>query len=617
MSLTLLVIDSRAAWFEASVGGAAADGGSVADGASSPSSDRNGDAAAVGPTARSVLTLPMGTGTVLDRLADSLEGVADKEILVAPNFPITPAYRASLQDDGRRPVRVVDAASLDRRIQEFETSDHLLVVEARLWPVCGLDAATIQRCLRDYRGASYGVAVGADPEGTRELVECDEEGRVRRVQRFYNAVSWPEMGNTGIVFALLPARAMGGLRPVSLTRLRSAMSGRGVLSRDVPLRCDVLDLSDEGEFLAVQERVLAECLDCDTPAGYERRPDAVLIGSDCRIDPTARLVGPVVVQAGSRVDARATIVGPAVLGRGSRIGAESLIAQAVIAPGAETPAMAVIRQRVLAGGCSAQTMDADPQVQFSFSAARPLAARRYAGTVPQSAYRMQTGSRSHRVAKRVLDVTAASTALIVLSPLLLLMAILVWLDSGRPILFAHRRERKGGTEFPCLKFRTMVVDAHKRQRELYTNNEVDGPQFKMRDDPRVTRVGKWLRATNLDELPQLFNVLVGHMSLVGPRPSPFRENQICVPWRRARLSVRPGITGLWQICRDDDRARGDFHQWIYYDMTYVRNFSFWLDLKILVATVLTLGGRWSVPLSWIIPRDRRHLVPIEPHPAAA
>ena len=136
---------------------------------------------------------------------------------------------------------------------------------------------------------------------------------------------------------------------------------------------------------------------------------------------------------------------------------------------------------------------------------------------------------------------------------------------------------------------------------MYKNSEVDGPQFKMRDDPRVTRLGRILRNTNIDELPQLFNVVLGDMSLVGPRPSPFRENQICVPWRRARLSVRPGITGLWQVCRDEDRLKGDFHEWIFYDVTYVRHFSIALDVKILVATVLTMGGRRSVALSRLLP----------------
>ncbi|MEK6677775.1 MAG: sugar transferase, partial [Planctomycetota bacterium] len=97
--------------------------------------------------------------------------------------------------------------------------------------------------------------------------------------------------------------------------------------------------------------------------------------------------------------------------------------------------------------------------------------------------------------------------------------------------------------------------------------------------------------------------LFGHMSLVGPRPSPFRENQICVPWRRARLSVRPGITGLWQICRAN-RSAGDFNQWIFYDLAYVRHFSLWLDMKILLATLLTAGGKWRISKSWLIPEKR-------------
>jgi hypothetical protein len=110
-------------------------------------------------------------------------------------------------------------------------------------------------------------------------------------------------------------------------------------------------------------------------------------------------------------------------------------------------------------------------------------------------------------------------------------------------------------------------------------------------------VGRVLRALNVDELPQLLNVLTGEMSLVGPRPSPFLENQVCVPWREARLSVRPGITGLWQVCRHN-RDDGDFHQWIEYDLLYVQHTSFWLDLKILAATLATLGGKAGHIPAW-------------------
>jgi hypothetical protein len=106
--------------------------------------------------------------------------------------------------------------------------------------------------------------------------------------------------------------------------------------------------------------------------------------------------------------------------------------------------------------------------------------------------------------------------------------------------------------------------------------------------------------SNVDELPQLAHVVLGQMSLIGPRPSPFRENQICVPWREARLAVRPGITGLWQLCRRE-RSAGDFHQWIHYDMLYVRHLSLWLDVKIFLATLLTAAGRWCVPVTRLIP----------------
>ncbi len=130
----------------------------------------------------------------------------------------------------------------------------------------------------------------------------------------------------------------------------------------------------------------------------------------------------------------------------------------------------------------------------------------------------------------------------------------------------------------------MRKDAEKMKAQLKARNQADGPQFFIEDDPRLTRVGKVLRKYNLDELPQFFNVLAGHMSIVGPRPSPHNENQFCPAWREARLSVRPGITGLWQVKRT--RRRGsDFQEWIKYDIEYVETRSWWLDLYIIYKTV--------------------------------
>ena len=137
----------------------------------------------------------------------------------------------------------------------------------------------------------------------------------------------------------------------------------------------------------------------------------------------------------------------------------------------------------------------------------------------------------------------------------------------------------------------MMPDAEKARSKLRAKNDVDGPQFKMKDDPRIFRVGRILRRLNLDEIPQFWNVLIGQMSIVGPRPSPEKENQMCPAWREARLSVRPGITGLWQVSRKRDRDDTDFQEWIYYDVQYIKKQSVWLDLKIIFKTlIVAMGG---------------------------
>ncbi len=190
-------------------------------------------------------------------------------------------------------------------------------------------------------------------------------------------------------------------------------------------------------------------------------------------------------------------------------------------------------------------------------------------------------------------------ALVMLGVLLMLLPI-VWVanrvygDHG-PLFYTHLRQTRGGKPFPCLKFRSMVVNADELKKKLQAENELDGPQFKIARDPRITPVGHFLRKTNLDELPQAFNILAGHMSLVGPRPSPHDENQLCPAWRHARLSVRPGITGLWQVYRSKLRGADDFQEWIHYDMEYVRRRSFKLDGKILILTVLVCLGLWTPP----------------------
>ena len=192
-----------------------------------------------------------------------------------------------------------------------------------------------------------------------------------------------------------------------------------------------------------------------------------------------------------------------------------------------------------------------------------------------------------RIGKRIFDILFALVALLATLPLYPLIFLAIWIEDGGPFFYRHRRETLGGCDFACLKFRSMRKCADLQQQELAHRNLSDGPQFFLNDDPRVTRVGRFLRKHNLDELPQFFNVLFGEMSVVGPRPSPRRENQASPAWRKMRLSVRPGITGLWQISRTR-RPGIDFQEWVRYDTYYVRQGNWKLDLKIIFKTILIL-----------------------------
>ena len=196
-------------------------------------------------------------------------------------------------------------------------------------------------------------------------------------------------------------------------------------------------------------------------------------------------------------------------------------------------------------------------------------------------------SRSSMRVKRATDVVGATAALIVVMPAMVVIALALRLTSSGPILFRQIRVGRDGRRFHLLKFRSMVHDAESRKASLLDRNESDG-LFKIADDPRVTRVGRFLRKTSLDELPQLFNVLRGEMSLVGPRPLVVDEDEKIVGWHRRRLHLTPGMTGPWQILGP---ARASLLEMVNIDYLYVANWSFWTDMKIMLRTVRVRGAR--------------------------
>ena len=187
--------------------------------------------------------------------------------------------------------------------------------------------------------------------------------------------------------------------------------------------------------------------------------------------------------------------------------------------------------------------------------------------------------------KRALDVTLSALALVVLSPVFLVLALLIKLTSKGPVFYRQTRCGLGGRRFTLLKFRSMVANADQLLLHLEELNEVDGPVFKMRNDPRCTIVGRWMRMLSLDELPQLWNVVRGDMSLVGPRPPLPAEVEHYEPWQRRRLRMRPGLTCLWAL---EGRSRLQFDRWVKLDLLYIDNWSVWLDFKILLKTIPTV-----------------------------
>jgi exopolysaccharide biosynthesis polyprenyl glycosylphosphotransferase len=199
-----------------------------------------------------------------------------------------------------------------------------------------------------------------------------------------------------------------------------------------------------------------------------------------------------------------------------------------------------------------------------------------------TAFDVAADSRTYAIAKRLFDVVFAFLGLLLASPLCIVVVVLIWATSPGPVIYRQTRLGRGGRPFTCLKFRSMVRDADAHKMHLLVQNEVTGPVFKLRRDPRVTPLGRWLRKLSIDELPQLLNVLAGDMSIVGPRPPLPTEVEHYTPEQRRRLAVKPGLTCLWQV---SGRSLLDFEEWVRLDLEYIARRTFWFDLVLVVRTI--------------------------------
>jgi len=327
--------------------------------------------------------------------------------------------------------------------------------------------------------------------------------------------------------------------------------------------------------------------------------EGIWVGRGTQVSQMATLLGPVMIGRDCVIGPQAQIIGPACIGDGCVVEEGSLLRESLMMPGARVERNSRVEGCVLAAdtvispGQALRGVVAIPEgmdVGDIDLADTDILIRGVAATAGHYAH-SKVRYMLYRGLKRALDMVLSAVGLILLLPLILLTAVAIKLSSPGPVFFRQRRCGRNGGEFWMVKFRTMVKDAEKMQAQLRPLSEVDGPVFKIENDPRSTALGRLLRRYSIDEIPQLWNVVKGEMSLVGPRPLAAREMKFCNAWRDVRLKVRPGVTGLWQV---SGRSKTSFHDWIRLDIEYVRERSTLVDVKILGKTlVVVLRGLGS------------------------
>jgi lipopolysaccharide/colanic/teichoic acid biosynthesis glycosyltransferase len=376
--------------------------------------------------------------------------------------------------------------------------------------------------------------------GYRERAVVGEDNRFIRFERLYGGPANSRLARVALTTDRHLAHAWQEAQSATSAwhQLRAAVDR---LHREViSISGNIYDISSEDDLHAFGRRLTQVWSRPDSTIARPKESDApgVWIDPDAMVPVNAQMIGPVWVGAGREIDAARSVVGPCILW--------------------DDPSRKPVPQSI-------QWEQIEPAIS------------------PDYVVHPRELSSIGRGGKRLFDICFALVVLLLTLPLYPFIIAAIWLDDRGPFFFSHRRQTLGGREFPCIKFRSMQIGADEMKSQLRAHNQADGPQFFLQSDPRLTRVGRFLRDWNLDELPQFFNVLAGHMSVVGPRPSPHSENQFCPGWREARLSVRPGITGLWQVMRTR-QAGTDFQEWIKYDIEYVENASMRLDLWIILQT---------------------------------
>ena len=427
------------------------------------------------------------------------------------------------------------------------------------------------------------VAVNLSPEllSEREKVRLTDKGAVAGLSRLYSDSAelalipggWPHY--LFVRTAILEKTLVDGSMSLSFPALMKRCRSNGLTVKAVNVAGKALDLETESGLLRFCRTELT-----DTHGPSRRKQNTKTDFSD------TKFVGQVFVGKNVHIEPGVVVVGPSVIGDDVVVKEGAVIHSSIIGPGISIPRNQLVQDCVVA-----EQQQDYKQPGCAKGKKSSYIYDRYSGHFLDISSPFRIWPRFSYVGcfKRIVDCTVAIMVLALFLPLMPFIALAIKLNSPGPVFYGDKRQGLHGRNFRCLKFRTMITGAAKIQEKLRVVSQVDGPQFKMTDDPRISTVGRFLRETYIDEIPQFFNVLLGQMSVVGPRPSPESENTLCPFWRDARLSVRPGVTGMWQVNRTR-QAMKDFQEWIYYDTEYVRSLSLKTDLLICFQTTRKMIG---------------------------
>ena len=539
--------------------------------------------------------LPIGNRPLYEYVASVLGAAGVTDLILC----VSPGYQENLKSELRAHPGPQECL-VKETIQG--TGGSLLEVEPHIrgeefWVVSGdlFLQADLSSMLAFHRERRLVATVGAcripQVPWEMERVEVDANSRVKDIHRLHPA---QEKRSTfrpaGLylcnreILALIPAGRYFDLKEQLFTLLYKSGTPAGVW--EIPGHCRSIASLDD--YLSANQDLLLERVRFPeirvNGAPPEDSPEA-----RSGINPSSYLVEPLVIGPASLIGDKVLIIGPTAVGPNCEIEAGAILNQCVVLGNSRVGRKARLDRCVLGEG----SVVPDGEVLHEMIVGQTPAGNQT--LVPLNGHALQCAwlPQWHPefrpylqlfplIVKRGFDVLIAAAALIFFTPIMLVIALASKLDSPGPIFFRQERCSRHGRRFTMYKFRTMVSNSEELKPHLQANNEVDGPMFKIVRDPRITRVGKLLRDSNLDELPQFWNVLKGDMSLTGPRPLSMDEMELNPKWRDCRLSVKPGLTGLWQV---KAHSKLFFKDWVHYDIEYVHNFSLWSDLKILVQTL--------------------------------